>query len=83
MLEDEILTINGYKINNDLDSWVEYFKDDQIELTISRKGRVVNVMCPNTNKSYFPIYTIEKAKSPSNLQKRVFKKWCSCDWDEI
>ena len=83
MLEDEILIVNGYKVNNDLDSWIEYFKDDQIELTVSRKGRVVNVICPNTNKSYFPIYTIEKAKSPSNLQKRVFKKWCSCDWDEI
>lgn len=83
MLEDEVIAVNGFKVNNDLDKWIEYFQDDQIELTINRKGRIIHVICPHTNKSYFPIYTIQKVKSPSNLEKRIFKKWCGTDWDEI
>lgn len=83
ILEDEILSINGFAVNNDLDKWVEYFQDDQIELSLNRKGKIITIVCPHTNKSYFPIYTIQKVKSPSNLEKRVFKKWCGSDWDEI
>ena len=83
ILDDEIVSINGFAVNNDIDKWVEYFQDDQIELSLNRKGRIVKVICPHTNKSYFPVYTIQKVKSPSNLEKRVFKKWCGSDWDEI
>ena len=82
-MDDEIVTINGFRVNSDLDKWVEYFKDDQIELQISRMGRILDLTCPNTNKSYFPKYKIVKAKAPSNLEKRVFKKWCGSEWDEI
>lgn len=81
--EDEILAINGYRVNGNIDKWVEYFKDTQIELTISRAGRLLNLMCPHTNKSYFPVYSVIKSKAPSNLEKRIFKKWCGSDWDKI
>jgi predicted metalloprotease with PDZ domain len=83
MLNDEILTVNGFKVNKDLDKWVEYFQHDQIEMTLSRKGRIINVVCPHTNKSYYPIYKIEKAIAPSNLQKRLFESWCGNDWDQL
>lgn len=83
MLEDEIISVNGFKVSKDLDKWVEYFKDEQLELTLNRMGRIITVICPHTNKSYFPVYSLQKVKSPSNLEKRVFKKWCGTDWDEI
>ncbi|UKN02087.1 hypothetical protein K6119_00975 [Paracrocinitomix mangrovi] len=83
MHEDEIVAVNGFKVDNDLDKWVEFFQDDQLELTVSRMGRIVQLTAPHTNKSYFPIYKLEPAKAPSNLQKRIFKKWCGTDWDEI
>jgi len=83
MLQDEIVAINGFKVYNNLEKWVEYFKDTQIELTVMRAGRMLTLFCPHTNKSYFPIYTLVKAKAPSNLQKKTFKKWCSCEWESI
>ncbi|MBL7899956.1 MAG: hypothetical protein JNJ99_15555, partial [Crocinitomicaceae bacterium] len=83
MLEDEIVAVNGFKINGNLDKWVEYFKDTQIELTVNRAGRILQLICPHTNKSYFPIYTVIKAKAPSNLEKRIFKKWCGAEWDKV
>ena len=83
MLEDEIVSINGFRVNGDLDKWVHYFEDDQIELGLNRAGKMMSITCPNTNKSYFPTYSIVKVKAPSNLQKRIFKKWCGSDWDAI
>ena len=83
ILKDEILSINGFNVKDNLDSWVEYFQDDQIKLIINRMGRTIEVLCPNTSKSYFPVYKITKAKAPSNLQKRIFKKWSGQDWDEV
>jgi len=83
MHEDKLLAINGFEINKDFDAWLGYFEGKQLHITISRKGRIMELTCPNTNKSYFPIYEIEKLKAPSNLQKRIFKKWCGSDWDEI
>lgn len=83
MLEDEIIAVNGYRVNGTLDKWVDYYKDAQIELTVSRAGRILTLMCPHTNKSYFPLYTLVKSKAPSNLEKRIFKKWCGNDWDKV
>lgn len=34
---DEILTINGIKLNNDLGDWCDYFKSDDIVITVSGK----------------------------------------------
>ena len=83
MLEDEIVAVNSFKLNRDVNRWVEFYKDDQIGLQVNRKGRILDLVCPNTNKSYFPIYQLAKCKAPSNLQKRIFKSWCGVNWDEI
>ena len=82
-LEDKILAINQFEVQGDLEKWVDFFKDEQIELTVGRKGRLINVTCPHTNKSYYPVYKIKKAKAPSNAQKTVFKKWSGIEWDAI
>ncbi|MBK8924424.1 MAG: M61 family metallopeptidase [Crocinitomicaceae bacterium] len=79
-MEDEIVAVNGYRVNANLDKWVEYFKDSQIELTVSRAGRILQLLCPHTNKSYFPVYQLSFSKAPSNLEKRIFKKWCGEEW---
>lgn len=81
-LGDEIISINGYRVNNDLEKWVDYFKDDQIELTISRGGRIIEIVSPHTNRFYFPIYKINKVDIPSLLQKRIFRKWSGYKLDE-
>ena len=80
ILNDEIISINNYRVNNDLDKWVDYFKDEQIDLTINRGGRIIHVVCPHTNRHYYPIYKINKVKIPSSLQTRIFKKWCGYKW---
>ncbi|HIP35622.1 MAG TPA: M61 family peptidase [Crocinitomix sp.] len=82
LADDEILSINGYKVNNNLHKWVEFFQDSQIVLTISRKGRIIELICPNTNRFYYPKYKLEKQIPASNLSKSTFKKWCGHKWIE-
>lgn len=82
MVGDKIIAINGNSVNGDLHKWVEFYKDDQIELTIIRKGQAINKVCPNTNRNHYPIYKIEKMKIPSSLNTRVFKKWTGYKWLE-
>ena len=35
---DVIHAVNGFKLNNDLNNWLTYFKTDQLVLSIERKG---------------------------------------------
>ena len=83
MLGDEVTQVNGQKIEQNLSKLIEQHQDDQLEFHILRKGRSLHIICPHTNKSYFPQYEIIKVKTPSNLNKRIFKKWCSFDWDTV
>ena len=83
LAEDEILSINGYQVNSDLNKWVEFFQDHQIVLTVSRKGRILELICPNTNRNYYPIYKLKKAFIPPNLSKSIFRKWCGCKWQDV
>ncbi len=76
MIGDKIIAINNFAIKNNLSQWIQYFENDQITLTIVRNGKVLNMICPHTNRTYYPTYFLTKVKIPSSLQKRIFKKWC-------
>ncbi|MGV6862667.1 MAG: M61 family metallopeptidase [Putridiphycobacter sp.] len=83
LVDDEIISINGFQVNGDLHKWVEYFQDNQIVLTISRKGRIIELVCPNTNRNYYPKYKLVKPNTTSNPSKSLFRKWCGYKWQEV
>ena len=70
MIGDEIIAVNGLRCQQNISALVGQFEDTTIELIVGRMGRVLNLSCPHTNKSYYPSYSIAKLKAPSNLQKR-------------
>ena len=67
MLSDKILEINGQEIKDDLDKWIAEFEGKQLDIKVNRMGRELLIQCPNTNKSYFPIYKLAKAKNIANF----------------
>ncbi|MFD1551088.1 M61 family peptidase [Putridiphycobacter roseus] len=81
MIGDKLIAINQIQIQNNLDRWLEFYEFNNIQLSISRSERIIETTCPNTNRTYYPICAIRKVKIPSNLQKRIFKKWCGYKWD--
>ncbi|MDA7802997.1 PDZ domain-containing protein [Crocinitomix sp.] len=83
MIGDQILQVNSTPISKTLDETIAPFKDLPLELKIMRMGRELNITCPNTNRSIYPIYKIKKIKIPSNVNKRTFKSWIGYNLDEI
>ena len=52
--EDEILAINDFRIDNNLDHWLNYFENDQIVLKVSRNGKISDINMNSSNdKQYF------------------------------
>ena len=57
---DKIHSINGYKLNNDIENWLDYFKDDEVVLSIEREGELKRMELLIQNENQFYNYTVEK-----------------------
>ncbi|PCI99643.1 MAG: hypothetical protein COB15_04050 [Flavobacteriales bacterium] len=60
-INDEIIAINGIKINNDFSKWSAYFKDDEQALSLKRElGVIEKIKLKAHDGVYFKTYTIIK-----------------------
>ena len=82
ILKDEIVQVNGLAIDKNINDVVGFFQEYPLNLTVNRKGRILEIVCPNTNRAMYPIYKIKKVKIPSNFNKRIFKNWIGSTWDD-
>ena len=57
---DKIHSVNGYKLNNDLDQWLKYFNDDEIVLSLERQGVLKRLILLKFNEIQLYIYSVEK-----------------------
>ncbi|NQX98323.1 MAG: PDZ domain-containing protein [Flavobacteriales bacterium] len=70
-INDELIAINGVKITHNLTEWSEYFKTDEIALSVKRElGVIEKIKLKATGTVYFKAYTIDKKETSSN-----FKAW--------
>lgn len=76
MVDDTIVAINDIKINRDLDRWLQYFRDDEILLTIyTNQGVFKRLKIPHTNRVYFKNYEIKKITKLEKPQQNMFDAW--------
>lgn len=73
--DDEIIAVNNYKINTDLDEWITYFEEEPMELYYFRNNVLKSAQVLNTNKNYYVKYSLEPIKNASKVQQNAFKKW--------
>lgn len=62
---DEIISVNGYTLKNDFNDWMNYFKDHDIELTVSsnQQLKTIKLVKNSTSTSYFDVIKLkQKAK---------------------
>tara|TARA_R110001592_G_scaffold236456_3_gene494782 strand:- start:2291 stop:4003 length:1713 start_codon:yes stop_codon:yes gene_type:complete len=73
-INDEIIAINGVKIINDLELWSEYYKENEIALSIKRElGTITKITFKNDKNAVgFSDYKIIKQKENNN-----YKHWIS------
>ena len=77
-VNDEIIAIDNYRIaDNDLNTLIENHEpDDEIVITISRDGIMMNVRVA-LSKDTKVNYRIVPIENPSSRQELIYKKWLS------
>jgi predicted metalloprotease with PDZ domain len=74
-LEDELIAINDYLFNNELDKWLKHFDHEPKRITLIRGGKLHNFTLPEVNRNFYSEYFIEPLKELSHAQKTAFKAW--------
>ncbi len=72
---DEIIAVNGYACNGELNKWLTYFDDDVKEFTLIREGAIKNITLPEVNRPFYNKYSIRKLNDPNSHQKAAFEAW--------
>jgi predicted metalloprotease with PDZ domain len=75
MLEDEILAVNDYTCQGELDQWLEMHDNQQKRLLIQRKGRIIELALPELQRTFFNIYSIQEVQNPNRSQQKGFEFW--------
>ena len=60
VFKDQILAVNNFYLENNLEHWLEYFKDEDVVLTINRGGRVLELKINKRNNYQYFNYKISK-----------------------
>ncbi len=75
MLDDEIIAVNHFLCNGELDKWLEHFDDELKTLSVMRRGKLVEVTFPVTVRNFYLDYSVKKTENPNHAQKRAFERW--------
>jgi predicted metalloprotease with PDZ domain len=72
---DEILTVNGYTLKNDFNDWMSYYKDSEIELSVSsnQQLKIIKLQKPSGAITYFDVLKLKQKDNSGNH----FSKWTS------
>jgi predicted metalloprotease with PDZ domain len=70
---DEILSVNGFTLRNDFNDWMNYFKEEDIEITVSSSQNLKQIKLLKSSKpiSYFDVFKLKQSDEVST----VFSSW--------
>jgi predicted metalloprotease with PDZ domain len=78
---DNILAINGIKLENNLDQWLRYFDAQPVTFTISSNGIIKTITLQKSNADvYYKHYSVAKLSYASAEQKVNYKAWSKQDF---
>jgi len=72
---DEIIAINDFACQGELNKWLSYFDDDAKTVTVLRDGKLMNFTFPEVNRNFYMTYSVGKLKDLSNDQKKAYENW--------
>lgn len=75
MLEDEIISINGFSLEGELEKWCRYFEEDTKTFAILRQGRIIEITLPEVNRNFYMNYDLKRVENPTNQQMKAFEAW--------
>jgi len=77
---DELVTVNGIKLQNNLKEWLKYFEEETVTLTVLHPSETKEVKLTPTAERYYRTYWPQKMRNASEEQKENYKKWTGREW---
>jgi predicted metalloprotease with PDZ domain len=74
-VDDEIIAINSYVINNDLNRWFRYFSNQNKHVLFRRRNRIYETDLIENDENYYMRYFIFKTDNVTILQKDFYSNW--------
>jgi predicted metalloprotease with PDZ domain len=75
MLEDEIIALNRFETNLELDKWLNHFTEEALVLLVKRKGKYVDINITNSKSNAFQEVSISRIKKTDLEKQSFFTKW--------
>ncbi len=72
---DEIIAVNGSQLNNDLDKWLKYFENDDLELSVYRNGKLLGITLIPGIDYFYPKFEVKQIKNSTEFQLVNLKFW--------
>jgi predicted metalloprotease with PDZ domain len=79
-LGDEITSINGYTVKNNLAEWTKYFGRTEVKFTVSNSGKTRTICFTPSAEEYYKSYYVQKSSKASEAQKKNFNAWSRRKW---
>jgi predicted metalloprotease with PDZ domain len=74
-LDDEIIAVNDWKIDNNFDDLCRIYYKNGLNLTISSQNILKNIQIRENNLRFYHKYTAKPKNKMSEAQKVAFEKW--------
>lgn len=75
MLEDEIIAVNDYHCDGELNKWLRYFSEDVKKLTVRRSGRMISFTLPEVQRFFYNKYSLKLIENPDKHQQKALRHW--------
>lgn len=72
---DEIIAVNGFILNNDIESWFTYFDEDIKEITFVREGKINQLQLPEVQRFFYVTYSVQPIENKNSAQEKALKLW--------
>jgi len=72
---DEIIGVNGFILNNDIESWFSYFDEDMKEITFIREGKIRTLLLPEVQRFFYVTYSVQAKEIKNSSQEKALKLW--------
>jgi predicted metalloprotease with PDZ domain len=72
---DELIGINGFVLNNDIESWFSYFDEDIKAITFIREGKLKILQLPEVQRFFYVTYSVKALDNKNGAQEKSLKLW--------
>ncbi len=76
--DDEVMAVNGFRVENNLQAWCEFFKEEKILLDIFSHQSNKKISLKTGSDRYYPVCSIQQAEKTEPRAVLFFEKWLGC-----